>query len=362
MDFDSKIYIAGHTGLVGSAIHRKLIEKGYKNFVFTPFPEFDLTNQIIVRDFFRKEKPDYVFLAAAKVGGIFANDKYRADFIYQNLQIQNNVIHFSFINRVKKLLFLGSSCIYPKNCPQPIKEDYFLTNELEYTNEPYAVAKIAGIKLCESYNIQYGTNFIIVLPTNLFGPYDNYNFETSHFLPAILRKMHLGKCIMNDDWKSIRKDLNQRPVEDVTGKSDKKEILEKLAGAGINLLTGNKVSITVWGSGMPRRDFLYSEELADACIYLMQNVNFRNLIVSNKEIRNTHINIGSGTDFSILELVNIVKEIVEFKGDIEWDRTKPDGVYQKLMDIERLKSFGWNKTYDLRKGISDSYMFYLNQL
>src|SRR6056297_286960 len=225
----SKIYIAGHTGLVGSSILRNLEAKGYTNFVFTPYPEYDLRNQQQVEEFFKKEKPDYVFLAAAKVGGIVANNTYRAEFIYDNLQIQNNIIHFSYKYGVKKLLFLGSSCIYPKNCPQPMKEEYLLTDTLEYTNEPYAIAKIAGIKMCESYNLQYGTNFISVMPTNLYGPNDNYDLEKSHVLPALLRKIHLGKCLENNDWQSIRRDLDQRPIESIDGNAVNNEILQILS-------------------------------------------------------------------------------------------------------------------------------------
>ena len=239
MQLVDKVYIAGHTGLVGSAIHRILIEKGYSNFVFTPHKEYDLTNQQVVKDFFEKEKPEYVFLAAAKVGGIIANNTYRADFIYQNLQIQNNIIHHAYLNGVKKLLFLGSSCIYPKNCPQPIKEEYLLTDELEYTNEPYAIAKIAGIKMCESYNLQYGTNFIAVMPTNLYGPNDNYNLETSHVLPALIRKMHLGKCLMNNDWDAIRNDLNKRPIEGISCHASEYDIRVILKKYGIEQSTIN---------------------------------------------------------------------------------------------------------------------------
>jgi len=301
MQKDSKIYIAGHNGMVGSAITRNLIDKGYTNLVYTPFPPFDLTNQRIVADFFEKEKPEYVFLAAARVGGIMSNYTYRAQFLYENLMIQNNIIHQSYIHRVKKLLFLGSSCIYPKNCPQPIKEEYLLSGELEYTNEPYAIAKIAGIKMCESYNLQYGTNFISVMPTNLYGPNDNYNLETSHVLPALIRKMHLGKCLENHDWKALRKDLNKYPIEGVNDTASEPEIVEKLAKYGIQYSkntrhptpetrnanrgeaegkreTRNPVTIILWGTGNPYREFLYVDDLAEACIYVMKNVSFNDLI------------------------------------------------------------------------------------
>jgi len=240
MEKNSKIYIAGHNGMVGSAIGRNLTSKGYTNFVYTPFPPFDLTNQQIVADFFAKEKPEYVFLAAAKVGGILSNNTYRAQFLYENLMIQNNIIHQSYIHGVKKLLFLGSSCIYPGNCPQPIKEEYLLTGELEYTNEPYAIAKISGIKMCESYNIQYNTNFISVMPTNLYGPNDNYNLETSHVLPALIRKMHLGKCLENNNWQALREDLKKYPIEGVNENSGETTIIQILTKYGIQMSTGTK--------------------------------------------------------------------------------------------------------------------------
>ncbi|MDX9696096.1 MAG: GDP-L-fucose synthase [Bacteroidales bacterium] len=358
MNKNSKIYIAGHTGLVGSAIHRKLIEKGFTNFVFTPYPEYDLIDQRIVKDFFEKEKPEYVILAAAKVGGIVANNTYRADFIYQNIQIQNNIIHYSYLNGVKKLLFLGSSCIYPKNCPQPIKEEYLLTDELEYTNEPYAIAKIAGIKMCESYNIQYGTNFIAVMPTNLYGPNDNYNLETSHVLPALIRKMHLGKCLMNNDWDAIRRDLNTRAIEGISSQSTDDEIKQILKKYGIKLVADSsqlKAIITLWGSGNPRREFLHSDDLADACVYLMQKINFEDLKGNAKEIKNTHINIGTGKDLIIKELAEMVKEIVGFEGKIEWDNNKPDGTRQKLLNVSKITRLGWKPSISFENGIKRLY-------
>ena len=329
MKKSSKIYIAGHTGLVGSSILRELESKGFSNFVFTPFPEYDLRNQQQVEDFFNNEKPEYVFLAAAKVGGIVANNTYRAEFIYDNLQIQNNIIHFSYKFGVKKLLFLGSSCIYPKNCPQPMKEEYLLTDTLEYTNEPYAIAKIAGIKMCESYNLQYGTNFISVMPTNLYGPNDNYDLEKSHVLPAIIRKMHLAKCLMNNDWKAVKVDLNKNPIKNIDGNATQEEIFNILSEFSIE---GNneKAKINLWGTGNPRREFLYSDDLADACVYLMNNCDFDDLTGDTKDIRNTHINIGTGRDLSIKELAEMIKQVVDFEGDIMWDDSKPDGTYQKL--------------------------------
>jgi len=304
MKKNSKIFVAGGTGLVGSAIIKKLIEKGYTNIIsnyhkrlpttnypLLTFIQLDLLNQNEVKSFFEKEKPEYVILAAAKVGGIVANNTYRADFIYENLQIQNNVIHQSYLSGVKKLLFLGSTCIYPKNAPQPMKEEYLLTSELEYTNEPYAIAKIAGIKMCESYNIQYGTNFISVMPTNLYGENDNFDLETSHVLPALIRKIHLGKALENNNWEIIKKDLDKRPIESIDGSASEKEILSILNKFGIkvsskklvvsskkentthySLPTTHSVKIEIWGSGKPRREFLYSEDMADACVYLMEKV------------------------------------------------------------------------------------------
>jgi GDP-L-fucose synthase len=348
-----KIYIAGHNGLVGSAIHRNLIANGYKNFVFTPFPPYDLTDQKTVADFFSKEKPDYVILAAAKVGGILSNNKYRAQFIYENLMIQNNIIHQSYVNGVKKLLFLGSSCIYPANCPQPIKEEYLLTGELEYTNEPYAVAKISGIKMCESYNIQYGTNFISVMPTNLYGPNDNYNLETSHVLPALIRKMHLGKCLENNNWESIKKDFKKYPVEGRNENSTDAEILAILGKYGIQPATSNQqpVTISLWGTGNPYREFLYVDDLADACVFLMENIDFNDLKPQKGQLLNTHINIGTGKDLTIKELAESVKNIVGFKGQLSWDSSKPDGTYRKLLDVSKINRLGWKEKIRLDDGV-----------
>jgi len=391
---NSKIYIAGHNGMVGSAIHRNLISKGYSNFVFTPYPQFDLTDQQTVDCFFEKEKPEYVVLAAAKVGGIIANNTYRAQFLYENLMIQNNIIYQSYLHGVKKLLFLGSSCIYPKNCPQPIKEEYLLTGELEYTNEPYAIAKIAGIKMCESYNIQYGTNFVSVMPTNLYGPNDNYNLETSHVLPALIRKMHLGKCLENNDWEAIRKDLRKYPIEGVTETASESDILNILSKYGIQRETINDkretiglntasrkpqaaspVSITLWGTGTPYREFLYVDDLAEACVFVMTNINFNDLKVLPSalsslpcalspaplsEIRNTHINIGTGKDITIKDLAELIKGIIGFKGQLNWDSSKPDGTPRKLLDVSKIKRLGWKENIGLDEGILKIYDAYSN--
>ncbi len=318
MKKDSKIYIAGHRGLVGSAIIKNLESKGYTNLIYRTHKELDLTNQEEVKRFFEQEKLEYVILAAAKVGGIVANNTYRAEFIYENLQIQNNVIHQSYLNGVKKLLFLGSTCIYPKNCPQPMKEEYLLTSELEYTNEPYAIAKIAGIKMCESYNLQYGTNFISVMPTNLYGINDNFDLETSHVLPALLRKIHEAK-------------------------------------------ENNTPKVEIWGSGKPRREFLYSEDMADACVFLLENRDFNETYSSeDKEIRNTHINIGTGVDISIKELALTIKKIVGYEGELYFNTTKPDGTMVKLTDPSKLHGLGWRHKIELEKGIERVYQWYIS--
>lgn len=353
--------------MVGSSINRNLMAKGYTNFVYTPFPPFDLTDQKIVSDFFNNEKPDYVILAAAKVGGILSNNKYRAQFIYENLMIQNNIVHQSYVTGVKKLLFLGSSCIYPGNCPQPIKEEYLLTGELEYTNEPYAIAKIAGIKMCESYNTQYGTNFISVMPTNLYGPNDNYNLETSHVLPALVRKMHLGKCLENNDWISLRKDLNKFPIEGVNANSGETEIIQILNKYGIHLApciqppesyTPQPVTITLWGTGSPYREFLYVDDLADACVFLMENVDFKDLTSDGGPVLNTHINIGTGQDLTIKELARMIKNAIGFRGEMEWDSSKPDGTFRKLLDITKISKLGWKEKIGLEEGIKLIYNKY----
>lgn len=356
MERDAKIYIAGHNGLVGSAILKNLQNKGYSNFVLRSSQELDLRDQVEVSRFFAQEKPEYVFLAAAKVGGIIANNVYRADFIYENLQIQNNVIHNAYLNKVKKLLFLGSTCIYPKEAPQPMPEDCLLTSPLEYTNEPYAIAKIAGIKMCESYNIQYGTNFISVMPTNLYGPNDNFNLEKSHVLPALIRKMHLGRCLENGDWSAISSDLNSRPIEGVHGEMPKKVILEKLAKFGIVL--DKSVRIEIWGTGAPKREFLWSEDMADACVYMMETVDFKDLMPNTSSVVNTHINIGTGVDITIKELAETVKRSVDFKGELYFNATKPDGTMRKLTDVSKLHGLGWKHKMELEDGIRLMYKWY----
>ncbi len=395
MNKDSKIYVAGHRGLVGSAIVKNLKSKGYNNIIVRTHKQLDLLNQIAVTDFFEKEKPEYVFQAAAKVGGIIANSLYRGQFIYENLMIQNNIIHNAYKNNVKKLLFLGSTCIYPKEAPQPMKEDCLLTGPLEYTNEPYAIAKIAGIKMCEAYNFQYGTNYISVMPTNLYGPNDNFNLETSHVLPALIRKIHLGKCLEEGNWEAIREDLDKRPVKEMkeqlkdstNERLNEEEILKILSKYGITIsphlpiTIGTVVSVEIWGSGTPMREFLWSEEMADACVYVMEQVDFVDLVklsVKDKnpdaaekyttieefkqagfEIRNTHINIGTGKEISIKNLAELVKEKVGFKGELYFNTSKPDGTMRKLTDVSKLHSLGWKHKIDLKQGIKLMYQHYL---
>ena len=316
MKINSKIYIAGHNGMVGSAIVRNLKSKGYDNLVFTPSLEYNLTNQQQVNDFFSKEHPDYVIDAAAKVGGILANNTYRAQFIYENMMIQNNLIHFAHKFNAKKLLFLGSSCIYPAFAPQPMKEEHLLTGELEYTNEPYAIAKISGIKMCESYFRQYGDNFISVMPTNLYGSNDNFDLTSSHVLPALIRKLHEAK-------------------------------------------EGKKDFVEIWGTGKPKREFLYVDDLADACVYILEKLNADELY---NEMKISHINIGYGEDLSIAELANIIADIVGFKGEIRYDSSKPDGMLKKLLDISRLKDLGWQHTTSLDKGIDTAYKWFIENI
>lgn len=357
----SRIYIAGHRGLVGSAILKNLREKGYTNFILRTHSELDLTNCKAVADFFEKEKPEYVILAAAKVGGIVANNTYRADFIYENLMIQNNVIHQAYLHKVKKLIFLGSTCIYPKECPQPISEDMLLTGPLEYTNEPYAIAKIAGIKMCESYNIQYGTNFIPVMPTNLYGPNDNFDLEKSHVLPALVRKIHLGKSLKNDDWDTIRLDLNTRPIKNISGQSTKSDILSILDKYGIRKDADNNIVVELWGTGKPMREFLWSEDMADATVYILENVNFFDLtnVINTKEIKNIHINIGTGKDISIKDLALLTKNIINFDGQFVFNVNKPDGTLRKLTDVRKLNSLGWKRKIKIEDGIRLLYAWYL---
>jgi GDP-L-fucose synthase len=354
-----KIYIAGHRGLVGSAILKNLKADGFTNFILKTHAELDLANTNEVATFFKKEQPEYVFLAAAKVGGIVANNTYRAEFIYDNLMIQNNVIHQSYLNNVKKLLFLGSTCIYPKKCPQPMVESSLLTDTLEYTNEPYAIAKIAGIKLCESYNLQYGTNFISVMPTNLYGPNDNFDLEKSHVLPALIRKMHLGKAIESNDWRTIRKDLNNLPINDVDGEASEKEILTILEKYGV-VRNQDSISVEIWGSGKPMREFLWSEDMADACVFIMKNRDFKDTYLEGqREIRNTHINIGTGVDISIKDLATLIKNIIGFQGALKFNTEKPDGTMKKLTDVTKLHNLGWKHKIDLKEGVTKNYNWYL---
>lgn len=357
MDKHSKIFVAGHRGLVGSAILKNLKQRGYTNFVLRTHAELNLINQQAVNDFFAAEKPEYVFLAAAHVGGIMANSRYRADFIYENLMIQNNVIHASYVYQVKKLLFLGSTCIYPGQAPQPMPEDCLLTSPLEYTNEPYAIAKIAGIKMCESYNLQYGTNFIAVMPTNLYGPNDNFHLETSHVLPAMIRKIHLGKCLSQGNWDLVRKDLEKRPVEQVTGAASKEDILAVLAKYGI--YPGR---VELWGTGTPLREFLWSEEMADASVYVMEKVNFKDVCPTAGDIRNTHINIGTGKELSIREVAFLIKEKVGFSGEVIFDASKPDGTMRKLTDVTKLHDLGWQHAIEIEEGVERLYNWYLQNL
>ena len=348
MEKSSKIYVAGHRGLVGSAIVKNLEKKGYNNIIYKTHHQLDLTDMQAVAEFFEEQKPEYVFLAAAKVGGIVANNTYRAEFIYENLQIQNNIIHQSYKHKVKKLMFLGSTCIYPKNAPQPMKEEYLLTDTLEYTNEPYAIAKIAGIKMCESYNLQYGTNFISVMPTNLYGPHDNFDLEKSHVLPALIRKIHLAKLLYENDYDSVVKDLGVETIEEA------KKYLQKF---GVS-----KESVEIWGSGKPRREFLWSEDMADATVFIMENIDFKDTYAKDeKEIRNTHINIGTGVDISIEELAKSIQKTIGYEGKLYFNTQKPDGTMIKLTDPSKLHSLGWKHKVELKDGIDQMYQWYLKQ-
>ena len=414
INHNSKIYVAGHTGLVGSALWKTLLSKGYTNLIGRTIEELNLMDTNAVNAFFEKEKPEYVILAAAKVGGIVANSTYRGQFIYENLMIQNNVIHAAYLNKVKKLLFLGSTCIYPREAPQPIKEESLLTAPLEFTNEPYAIAKIAGIKLCESYNLQYNTNFISVMPTNLYGPNDNFNLETSHVLPALIRKIHLGKCLEEANWDAICKDLNKRPIEGISGECEKKEenesvrrgenekkILATLNKYGISFTPSpevvsssltpslssshpptftpslpQKVSVEIWGTGTPLREFLWSEEMADACVYCMENIDFKDVASISSgtnpcnplksaqsvfhEVRNTHINIGTGKEISIKELAYLIKRKIGFNGEIVFNTSKPDGTMRKLTDPTKIHSLGWHHKIEIEEGVERLYKWYLN--
>lgn len=356
---NSKIYVAGHRGLVGTAILNNLKQKGYTNFVTRTHDELDLTNQAAVYEFFEQEKPEVVILAAAKVGGIIANNNYRADFIYENLMIQNNVIHESYKHGVKKLVFLGSTCVYPKNAPQPMKEDALLTSELEYTNEPYAIAKIAGLKMCESYNIQYGTNFIAVMPTNLYGPNDNFDLEKSHVLPALIRKMHLAKCLENNLWDELVLDLQARPLPNIDTNKGRDCIIEGLAKYGIHYNTNNDVSVAIWGDGSPLREFLWSEDMADATVHIMEQIDFIQLIDNEKHIIDTQVNIGTGEEISIKDLAYIIKKIIKFGGRLYFDVEKPNGTPRKLTDVSKLHKLGWKHKVNLEKGINQLYTWYI---
>ena len=383
LDKNSKIYVAGHNGLVGSAIWKNLEERGYHNLVGRSHKELDLTDQNAVKAFFDEEKPDAVVLAAAFVGGIMANSLYRADFIMQNMKIQCNVISNAYSHNVKKLLFLGSTCIYPKNAPQPMKEDALLTSPLEYTNEEYAIAKIAGLKMCESYNLQYVTNYIAVMPTNLYGPNDNFHLENSHVMPAMIRKIYLAKLIHEGAWETIKEDLNKRPVENVNGNSSKDDILRILEKYGIS---DNKV--TLWGTGTPLREFLWSEDMADASVHVLLNVDFKDIIGIEKyssvfygvsasgvvdrnnsdgrggaipslgEIRNCHINVGTGKELTIKELSKLIVKTVGFEGEVVFDSAKPDGTPRKLIDVTKLHSLGWTHKVEIEEGVEKLFKWY----
>lgn len=395
----SKIYIAGHHGLVGSAIWKNLEARGYSQLIGRSHNELDLTNQQAVDDFFKTERPDAVVLAAAFVGGIMANSLYRADFIMQNMMMQCNVISSAYKYGVKKLLFLGSTCIYPKNAPQPMKEDVLLTSPLEYTNEEYAIAKIAGLKMCESYNLQYGTNYIAVMPTNLYGPNDNFHLENSHVMPAMMRKIYLAKLIHEDNWKAIRVDMNKRPInpvkalsekigkDNVDGECSKDRILQALAFYGIE---DNRV--TLWGTGSPLREFLWSEDMADASVHILLNIDFKDIIGIEKyssvfygtatdgevnrnnsegrggaipslgEIRNCHINIGTGKELTIKQLSELIVQTVGFTGTVVWDESKPDGTPRKLIDVSKLHSLGWTHKVEIEDGVQKLYDWYRQSL
>lgn len=353
MEKTAKIYVAGHRGLVGSAIWNNLLAKGYKNLVGRTHRELDLMDCSAVKRFFDDEKPEYVILAAAHVGGIVANNTYRADFIYENVQIQQNVIGEAFRHDVKKLLALGSTCIYPRDCPQPIKEEYLLTGELEYTNEPYALSKIVGLKMCESFNLQYGTNYIAVMPTNLYGPNDNFHLENSHVMPAMIRKIFLAHCLRKGDWDAVRSDLNLRPVEGVDGSASDDRIAAVLAGYGIAA-----EAVTLWGTGSPLREFLWSEEMADASVFVMERVDFADLRGDGPEVRNCHINIGTGKEISIGDLARLIVRIVGYEGELRFDASKPDGTPRKLCDVTKLHSLGWHHKIEIEEGVRKLYDWY----
>lgn len=344
MNLESKIYVAGHSGLVGSAIVQNLKQKGFTNILCKSHKELDLINQADVARFFEEEQPEYVFLAAAKVGGIVANTTYRGEFIYENLMIQNNIIHQSYVSKVKKLMFLGSTCIYPKNAPQPLKEEYLLSGELEYTNEPYAIAKIAGIKLCESYNLQYGCNFISVMPTNLYGPNDNFDLEKSHVIPALIRKIHLAKLVREGKLSELISETQSENLE--------------TALAYLKRFNISSDHVEIWGTGNPRREFLWSEDMADACVYLMQHQNFQDCCIPGSEVRNTHINIGTGTDLPIKELAEQIRQVVGYDGLLTFNADKPDGTFRKITDVSKLHNTGWKHSVEITEGIKLLYAWY----
>lgn len=354
MNQSSKIYVAGHCGLVGSAIWSNLQQKGYTHLIGRTHDELDLLDSTAVRRFFDDERPEYVFLAAAYVGGIVANNRYRADFIYRNLGIQQHVIGESYRHGVKKLLFLGSTCIYPRDVSQPMKEQALLTASLEYTNEPYAIAKIAGLKMCESFNLQYGTNYIAVMPTNLYGPNDNFDLERSHVLPAMVRKIHLAKCLEERSMDAVRADLAKRPVEGEDGTGSDKDILDLLARYGIT-----PSGVTLWGTGRPLREFLWSEEMADACVYIMEHVDFDDLRDEANEVRNCHINIGTGKEIAIRELAQLVARTAGYRGTLAFDASKPDGTMRKLTDVSKLHALGWHHRVEIDEGVERMYRWYL---
>lgn len=350
----TKIYVAGHRGLVGSAIWRNLEQRGYTNLIGRTHGELDLTDPVAVHAFFDEERPEAVILAAAHVGGIMANNTYRADFIYDNLQIQQNVIGESFRHGVKHLLFLGSTCIYPREAEQPLREEALLTAPLEYTNEPYAIAKIAGLKMCESFNLQYGTNYIAVMPTNLYGPNDNFHLENSHVLPAMIRKIYLADRLQHGDWQAVRTDLSKRPVAGEDGTRDEATILTLLERFGI--LPGQ---VNLWGSGRPLREFLWSEDMADASVHILLNTDFRSLCPQDgSPIRNCHINIGTGKEITIGELAQLIARTIGFEGRIEWDSSKPDGTMRKLTSVEKLHSLGWHHQVEIEDGVQRLFDWY----
>lgn len=355
MNKDSKIYIAGHKGMVGSAILRQLKKLGFTNFVLKTSKELNLLNQEAVSKFFGEEKPEIVFLAAAKVGGIKANNTYRAEFIYENLMIQSNVIHASFLNKIQKLIFLGSSCIYPKNAPQPLKEEYLLTGKLEETNEPYAIAKIAGIKLCENYFKQYGCNFISLMPTNMFGENDNYNLENSHVLPALLRKINLAKALEENNFDLIEKDIARNSKEEKINLS-KEEIVLFLKKNGIEKIN-EKVQLNMWGSGNPLREFMEVDDFAEICVELAQKVDAVQLY---DEICQTHINVGTGSEISIKDLAHKIKSIIGFKGEFSWGSDSIDGTFRKCMDVSLMHQLVGERTFDLDLKITETFQKYIS--